>query len=148
MALDDIFKGAEVEVKVPQMEKHKVLIVEDEEYLREFYEELLKSEGYDVFTASNGKDGLALCYQTIPHVILLDMMMPVLGGMEVLRELRKNEKTRDIPVIILTNAGNIENIENAKFQKVFKFLIKSNINPSEIITNTKEAILSINSPVR
>jgi CheY-like chemotaxis protein len=126
--------------------KPKVLIVEDDAYLLDFYKELLEGEGYEITTAINGKEALSIAQQLLPQVIILDVMMPVMDGMQVLEALKKSDIMKKIPVIMLTNAGNIENMETAKYHKAFRFLIKSNIPPEVIIQTTKDA-LSYNSAI-
>ncbi len=79
----------------------KILIVDDEEPLRMLYEEELNREGYEVLTASNGKEALSLLEKTKPDLIILDIMMPVMDGMETLGPV--HGKNRDIPIILHTS---------------------------------------------
>ncbi len=79
-----------------------VLLIEDNEDIRENMSEILEMSGYKVFTAPNGKDGVALAVEHKPDVIVCDIMMPVLDGYGVIHMLQKNESTRDIPFIFLT----------------------------------------------
>lgn len=124
-----------------QLPKPKVLVVDDDQFLREFYVELLSKEGYQVFGAVNGKTGLEAVTVNKPGVVILDIMMPIIDGNEVLRRLWNDPQTKNIPVIILTNAGNINNMDNAKFYSAYKFLIKTNVTPEEIIESVKEALI-------
>ncbi len=124
----------------PQVEKHKVLVVDDEQYLREFYQELLMRQGFEVLTATNGQEALTSVAQTPPQLILLDLMMPVMDGIEVLKNLWQNNLTKQIPVIVLTNAGDLSNMDKAKFYSTYKFFIKSNVSPEEIIKTVNEAL--------
>lgn len=126
----------------PEQQKYTVLVVDDEQYLREFYQELLTRNGYQVLTASNGQEALTTVSQTTPHLILLDIMMPVMDGMEVLKNLWENNLTKKIPVIVLTNAGDLNNMDKAKFYSTYKFLIKSNVAPEEILKEVNDAIQS------
>jgi len=82
--------------------KERVLIIEDETALAEALAYNLRREGYEVIHALNGKKGLALAFAEPPDVLLLDLMLPGMNGTEVLRELRANEKTQHLPVIILS----------------------------------------------
>ncbi|MBA3723359.1 MAG: response regulator [Candidatus Levybacteria bacterium] len=145
MNLGNLFKKSGTEPKSIKPQKTKIFIAEDDEYLRDFYKELLVGEGYEVITAVNGQEALRSILQTQPKVILLDVMMPVMDGLQVLEELKKNEQTKNIPVIVLTNAGTIGNMETAKYHKSFRFLIKSNIVPEELIKSVKDAVDSYTS---
>ena len=142
MNVRNLFKKSVTKQQPIILPKTKIFIAEDEEYLRDFYQELLVGEGYEVITAVNGQAALHSILQTQPKVVLLDVMMPVMDGLQVLEELKKHEQTKNIPVIMLTNAGNIENMEKAKYNKSFRFLIKSNIVPEEIIKSVKDAVES------
>lgn len=136
----NLFKKPEQAHELATPPKKKVLLAEDEVYIRDVYQELLTDEGFEVMPVSNGQDALALVEQNNFDVIFLDVMMPVLDGLQTLEALKKNEKTKHIPVVVLTNAGNIENIETAKYHKVFRFLIKSNIIPDEVVKTAKDAM--------
>jgi CheY-like chemotaxis protein len=127
---------------VQQTTNAKILVVDDEEYLLEFYHEILTKRGYQVLTAANGQEALNQVTAQRPDLILLDIMMPLMDGNEVLRQLKDNPQTKDIPVIVLTNAGNLENMDKAKFYSAYKFFIKSNVPPEEIISTVEEALAS------
>jgi CheY-like chemotaxis protein len=120
--------------------KDYILIVDDERFLNDLYTELLTSEGYTVVSAFNGKEALTLIYKNPPQLIILDIMMPIMNGNEVLAALHENNATKRIPVIVLTNDVNIENRANAKLYNAHRFFVKSNIDPSVIIEEVKEAL--------
>jgi CheY-like chemotaxis protein len=80
----------------------KILLVDDSRFLRKAGEQALRKAGYDVISASDGDEALKIAQEQIPNLILLDMMLPKLPGLEVLRALKQNAATKDIPVIILT----------------------------------------------
>ncbi len=81
----------------------KVLLVEDSKFLRLMNERALTRAGYQVNTAADGEEALLVAQAKLPDVILLDMMLPKLSGPEVLRRLKENPATADIPVIVLTS---------------------------------------------
>lgn len=83
-------------------ETRKILAVDDEQDLLLIIKTALFSEGYEVFTASNGPDGLALAKEKRPDLVILDIMMPEMNGFEVLKKLREMKETESIPVIMLT----------------------------------------------
>jgi CheY-like chemotaxis protein len=80
----------------------RILLVEDSRFLRRAGERALQKAGYEVLTAADGEEALKIAQHAIPNLILLDMMLPKLSGLEVLRALKQNAATKDIPVIILT----------------------------------------------
>jgi CheY-like chemotaxis protein len=125
-------------IAVPQPKK--ILVVEDEQYLRDFYQELLTGEGYTILTATNGVEALDVVSKNPPDLILLDLTMPVMNGNEVLRKLWDNNLTKVIPVIVLTNAGSVTNMEKSEMYSVFRFFIKSNVSPEEIIETVSQAL--------
>jgi DNA-binding response OmpR family regulator len=92
------------------MNKTTILVIEDEEPIRELIKDILTLEGFDVITASNGKDGLESAIFTLPNLILCDVTMPEFNGYEVLAELQKTFFTQTIPFIFLTARTSTENI--------------------------------------
>ena len=81
---------------------HRILVCDDDELLRELLQFRLKAKGFDVVVASDGREALASIQTTYPDAVVLDAMMPGMDGFEVLRRLREEDGTRDIPVIMLT----------------------------------------------
>src|ERR1700704_932677 len=86
----------------PALARLKVLIIEDERDLTEVLTYNLHREGYETLVAHDGQEGLRKAQTLLPDLIILDLMLPVLSGQDVLRELRAGERTREIPVIILS----------------------------------------------
>ena len=84
---------------------NRVVVVEDEEHIRTVVEYNLKQQGFDVYLASDGVCGLELVRRVLPDVVLLDWMMPEMDGLAVLTELKRDEATSDIPVLMLTAKG-------------------------------------------
>lgn len=80
-----------------------ILLVEDSRFLRTANERVLSRAGYEVITASDGEQAMSIAAARIPDIILLDMLLPRVGGPEVLRELRRNPATSRIPIIVLTS---------------------------------------------
>lgn len=120
---------------------NKVLIVEDDQDISDAITAVLSSSGLAVTQAENGQVGLEMAKKLNPNVILLDINMPVMDGISMLRELRRLPQFKDLPVIILTNAGNIDNLRSAKtIYGVNEFLIKSNIEMDELISKVKSLI--------
>ena len=89
------------------IERRMILVVDDEPSVREVLKRLLKQEGYDVVLASNGKEALEVIKNDPPDMVLLDLMMPEMGGMAVCRRIRENPATRLMPVIMITAKGEV-----------------------------------------
>lgn len=120
----------------------KLLIVEDEPILREMYQDKFSHEGYTVITAENGRVGLEKLVEYKPDIILLDLMMPVMDGEAMLRRLRELPEYKSIPVLVLTNAGEVENIRHTKlYYDAIEFIIKSNVTLEEIVAKIKRLIV-------
>ena len=102
----------------------KILAIDDENDVLVIIENALRSEGYEVLTASNGYDGIATAQDEKPNLILLDLMMPEMDGFEVLGTLRQNEDTMDIPVIVLTGVGDKAKIQEALNKGVEYYIVK------------------------
>lgn len=116
----------------------KILIAEDDDMLREFYVELLKQQEYTVLQAVNGQEGLKIVTSEKPDLLILDLVMPVMDGKTMLYKIREIPEFKALPVIILTNAGTVDNIKETKlYNNADVFLIKSNINPEELINAVK-----------
>ncbi|PIU79301.1 MAG: response regulator [Candidatus Moranbacteria bacterium CG06_land_8_20_14_3_00_43_56] len=115
------------------MSKKKVLIVEDDNFVAEVYSTKLLEMGHEVQIAQNGEEGLALIEKSKPDLVLLDILMPVMGGIELLEELKKKVEWKNIPIILLTNVGEKESIQKARNLGVQDYLIKSHFTPAEVI---------------
>jgi CheY-like chemotaxis protein len=104
---DDAIDGQrrESEVSAPNRTRAKrpsALIVDDERDLREMLRKIMMTEGYDVATAQNGREALELMSSAAPAILLLDLVMPVMNGWEVLEAMRRHDSLREVPVIVLT----------------------------------------------
>ncbi len=120
----------------------KILITEDEEVLRSALVDRFTKEGYDVFKAANGEEGLAAAKRYHPDIILLDLLMPVLDGKVMLKRLRKIPEFKMTPVIVLTNAGEVDNIrETQYYDNAVEFLIKSNVKIDDVVERVNMLIL-------
>lgn len=120
--------------------KQKILIVEDEAILQKALQEILLQENYEVVSALNGELGLEMAVSEIPDIILLDLIMPKMDGFEVLEGLKKNEKTKEIPIIILTNLGGTEDVQKALVLGATNYVVKADHDLSEIVKKIKGII--------
>ena len=117
--------------------KKKILLVEDEEMLAIMYEVKFKNEGFDLIKALDGAQGLEMAKSTQPNFILLDIIMPKIDGFSVLKSLKEEESTKDIPVMMLTNLGQDEDIERGRQMGAVGYLVKANITPAEVVEAVK-----------
>src|SRR6185437_2418903 len=116
----------------------KILIVEDDSILLEMYRDKFIHENFSVITAQNGKEGLEKAIELKPNIILLDLMMPVMSGQQMLIKLRQFPQFKRLPVIVLTNAGEVENIrETKRYDDACDFLIKSNVSVEDVVKKVR-----------
>jgi len=120
--------------------KTKILIIEDEEMLVNMYESKFLTEGFQVLKAFNGEDGLALALKEKPDLILLDIILPKMDGFLVLKSLKEETPTKNIPIILLTNLGQDEDINKGKAMGANDYLVKANLTPSEVVEKVKEIL--------
>jgi DNA-binding response OmpR family regulator len=124
---------------VKENQKH-VLIVEDDEFLANIYKKKFEVEGFKVSSSNNGEKGLEDAKKKIPDIILLDILMPKLDGFAVLTELKKNSQTKDIPVILLTNLGQKDDVEKGIEMGAVDYLIKVHFKPSEVVEKVRKIL--------
>lgn len=116
----------------------KILTVEDDLFLKELLAGKLADDEFDVAYASNGEEALALAASENPDIILLDILLPGMSGYEVLEQLKANENTASIPVLILSNFGQPEDIEKGKSLGAEDFLVKANNSLDAIVERVRE----------
>jgi DNA-binding response OmpR family regulator len=109
-----------------------ILLVEDDRLLRRACETKLKQRGFEVRVAADGEEALLRVSERIPDLILLDLLMPKLDGLGVLAALRGNEKTRSIPVVILSNSSKELEMHEASTLGALAYWIKSNLSLQEM----------------
>ena len=118
--------------------KNKLLIIEDENTIRSMYTAKFESDGFEVISADNGATGLEMAKNALPDLVLLDIILPQLDGFSVLKSLKEDVKTKNIPVVMLTNLGTGE--DKAKGQKMgaLDYIVKASLSPAEISEKIKE----------
>jgi len=117
--------------------KGKVLLIEDEKMLSTMYATKFGKEGYDLVQAFDGEEGLAKAKSETPAVILLDIIMPKLDGFAVLKALKSDSTLKSVPVILLTNLGQDEDIKKGKELGAVDYFIKANHTPAEVVDKVK-----------
>jgi DNA-binding response OmpR family regulator len=120
--------------------KAKVLLVEDDTFLSGMYVKKLELEDFEVALASDGKQGLKMIEDQRPDLILLDIMLPKMSGFDLLKEIKKEKKTKDIPVILLTNLGQKKHVEKGFALGAKDYLIKAHFMPSEVVEKVKNIL--------
>lgn len=121
--------------------KKNILLVDDDPLIIRMYQNKLSKDGYAVKTATNGEEAIIQVMKEKPDLILLDVMMPKMNGVETLKALKREPKTETIPVIILTNLGdNPEDTKNAKELGALDYLVKSDITLRELSERVKRVI--------
>ena len=116
----------------------RILVIEDDQFLRELYDELLREEGYEVVLASDGEEGLTKISAGGYDLVLLDIMLPKMDGLEILRQLRdKHPQKPNGPVVLLTNLGQDSIIKEGFNLGASGYLIKSAMNPDQVLSEVK-----------
>ncbi len=116
----------------------KVLLIEDDEVAADMYRLALIAAGRIVVVARDGEEGLRMASAESPDFIILDVRLPKLNGFGVLADLRTNPKTKDIPVIILTNVGDADMIERGSKLGALEFMIKAHTTPGQLAVRIAE----------
>jgi DNA-binding response OmpR family regulator len=117
-----------------------ILIVEDDKFLRELISRKLTGEGFDVLEAADGEEGIKKIKEGKPDLVLLDLILPGIDGFEVLTRVRDDPAVSSIPVIILSNLGQREEVEKGLKLGAIDYLIKAHFTPGEIIEKIKNVL--------
>lgn len=120
--------------------KKIILIAEDEASIEKALSDKLKDEGFSVLWAKNGQEGLDIVKAEHPDLILLDILMPVMDGMTMIKILREEEYGKDIPVIFLTNLDDQEKVAEALKAGSFDYLIKTDWSLADVVKKIKEKL--------
>jgi len=121
-------------------EKKVILLVEDDEFLAELYGTKLSLEGYEVVLASDGEKGLKLIKEKKPQLILLDIILPKIDGFEILKTIKADKALKNIPVILLTNLSQKDEVKKGLDLGAQDYLIKAHFMPSEVVKKIKEVL--------
>ncbi|MEK7541110.1 MAG: response regulator [Patescibacteria group bacterium] len=122
------------------MENKKILIAEDDKVLLNLMRDELTAQGFEVLGASNGEEGLNLALKFHPDLILVDIMMPIMNGMEMTAKLREDEWGKTVEIIVLTNL-NTENAVAEFLEKgAYDYLVKSDWSIDDVVKRVKEKL--------
>ena len=111
-----------------------ILVAEDEKFLANIYRVKFEKSGFKVLIAEDGEKTLEILAKERPDIILLDLVMPVKDGFEVLKEIKSNALLKDIPVIVASNLGQDEDIKRAKLLGAADYFIKANMHLPELVS--------------
>lgn len=117
-----------------------IVLIEDDQFLGGLIAEKLTKEGYRVVHAFDGKEGLAKTKEERPELVLLDIILPGIDGFEVIQKLKEDPQTNAIPVVMLTNLGQREDVERAMALGATDYIIKAHFTPNEIIEKVASVV--------
>ena len=120
--------------------KAQILIVEDDPLMSRMYEKIFAFEKFEVEIASDGSEGLKKVKLFNPTLVLLDVMMPKMNGLEVLEALKKDSSTKKLPVVMLTNLAGQKDAETALSMGAVKYIVKSEYDPKQVSDMVKEVL--------
>jgi len=115
----------------------KILIIEDDPLMQRLYQKIFTFEKYEVETAADGEEGLDKARKTKPTLILLDIMMPKMNGLQVLEKLKADPDLKKIPVVMLTNLAGQKDAETALAKGAVKYIVKSEYEPKQVADMVK-----------
>lgn len=118
----------------------KIAIIEDDAAIHQMYRMKFETEGFDVQLAGDGRAGVDLIKKFRPDIVLLDLQMPEVDGVEALREIRKNDWGKNLPIIILTNLGEEESPPEIKELGVSGYIVKADLTPRQVVARVKEVL--------
>ena len=118
--------------------EENILIVEDDKFLRELISKKLIGQGFKIDEAIDGEEGLKKLQELKPDLILLDLILPGLDGFDVLQRIKDDPSTASIPVLILSNLGQKDEIERGLKLGAVDFLVKAHFTPEEIVQKIKQ----------
>jgi len=127
-------------IKKTTKDKPTVLLVEDDTFLSGMYVTKLSLEGFNVQLASDGEEGLRQAIAVKPDIVLLDIVLPKMDGFHVLEGIKKNPDTKKIPVILLTNLGQKDDVDRGLSLGAVDYLIKAHFMPSEVVAKVKKIV--------
>lgn len=118
----------------------KIAIIEDDIAIVQMYRLKFEADGYEVITAGDGNDGLKLLQSDKPDIVLLDLMMPGMNGIDVLAAIRKDAKLKDLKVVVLTNMGDAETSAQVNKMKATDYIVKAEMTPREVSDKVKSLL--------
>lgn len=131
--------SVQININVPNTMK-KILLIEDEEIIIGLLQKKLLQQGYEVSIAKDGEAGIRTMREKRPDLVLLDIIMPKMGGFEVMEEMGKDKELKDIPVIVISNSGQPVELDRAQKLGAKDWLIKTEFDPREVLDKVVKQI--------
>lgn len=123
-----------------EISAQKILIVEDDKFLRDLIQQKLNKEGFVTLVAIDGEEGVRIAQTELPHLVLLDLILPGIDGFEVLKRLKGDSKTSSIPIVVLSNLGQKEDMDRTLKSGAEDFMVKAHFTPSEIVEKVRSIL--------
>lgn len=120
--------------------KIKVLLVEDESMIVDMYKMRLEEEGFEVLVTDKGTEAFEIASKEKPNIILLDVILPEIDGFSVLQMIKDDSKTKNIPVMMLTNLGQESDKEKGSQLGAVEYFIKSQHTPADVLAAVKKIV--------
>lgn len=118
----------------------KIAIIEDDSVISQMYRMKFETDGFEVQVANNGRDGVGLVEEFAPDIVLLDLQMPIMNGDEALRQIRKSDWGKTVPVMILTNLGEEEAPKDVRSLGIESYIVKADLTPRQVVERVKSTL--------
>lgn len=125
-------------IQNPVINQNKILIVEDDFFIRDLYEMQAKKEGYIVVTAADGEEAVAKAISELPNLVLIDLMLPKIDGLSVIKTLKADPNLSKIPCVIITNLEDFAKEQEARQAGAVGYLLKIKNTPQQVIESLKK----------
>jgi DNA-binding response OmpR family regulator len=125
---------------MPSSKQTHILIVEDDLFLGEIYQKKFEMEGFKVSMANNGEKAVTDIKKKMPDIVLLDILLPKLDGFSVLEQVKADQTTKEIPIILLTNLGQQDDVQRGLEKGAADYLIKTHFKPSEVVDKVRKVL--------
>lgn len=120
--------------------KKKILLIEDDVFISQMYVAKFKQTPYELLRTADGEEGLMLARREKPEGILLDIILPKIDGFKILEELKRDETTKHIPIILLTNLGQEANIQRGMSMGAVDYIVKAHYTPQEVVESVEKIL--------
>ncbi|MBP6859102.1 MAG: response regulator [Candidatus Magasanikbacteria bacterium] len=125
---------------MPSSKQTHILIVEDDLFLAEIYQKKFEMEGFKVSMANDGEKAVTDIKKKMPDLVLLDILLPKLDGFSVLEAIKSDNASKDIPIILLTNLGQQDDVQRGLEKGAADYLIKTHFKPSEVVDKVRKLL--------
>lgn len=122
------------------MENYKILLIDDDPFISDMYLVKFKERGFQVEVAQDGKTGLARLKEYKPHIVLLDVIMPIMDGFEILKKIKNDSSFAGTKVVLLTNLGQKEDIEKGLELGADDYIVKAHYTPTEVVDKIEKMV--------